>query len=259
VNRADNVPMARVVVFEVAASSRDELRSLGLEGAEDFLDASCGVIVKATRPGREVRRFGDEEHGYFVKRIRGPGWREIPHEHRVLRHLAERGLPVASPVALVVAPPDAALVTEALPVVGTLEDRVLGEGKTPPTRALIEEVASLVRRLHHAGVNHRDLYIGHLLLDADDHVWLVDLGRAEQRSRVPWRRIVKDLAALHFSTPDRVLSMRGRLRFLILYAQGWSGRRMRRLASAVRRKSERMLRHAQRRLSQGATNIHVNT
>lgn len=230
---------------------RQALADAGLADDDAILAAEVGSVVKAAVAGHEVRQIGD----LYVKRVTG-NHREITNELDVLVHLREAGLPVAEPVAVAVKPPTAALVTRALPVVSTLEQRVLGKDDALGFAA---PLADLVRRLHHAGVNHRDLYLGHVLVGADDALWLVDLGRAEKRRRIPRHRIVKDLAALDFSTPSRIASEAVRLRFLYRYlGSGATRRQVVALARAARRKSLKMRRHAERKIARGDSNIHVN-
>jgi heptose I phosphotransferase len=95
--------------------------------------------------------------------------------------------------------------------------------------ALIKEVARLAGTLHRNGVNHRDFYICHILLDLSDgdpslkreppRLVLIDLHRAQCRSKTPRRAVVKDLAALAFSVCELGLTRRDLLRFV----QGYSG------------------------------------
>jgi len=73
-------------------------------------------------------------------------------------------------------------------------------------------------------VNHRDCYICHFLLHTAPaptpdalRLSLIDLHRAQVRSRTPRRWRDKDLAALHFSSLEIGLTARDRLRFLHAY------------------------------------------
>lgn len=109
-------------------------------------------------------------------------------------------------------------------------------------RELIDAAAGLVARLHSAGFVHRDLYLSHLFV-AGRSLTLIDLQRV---FRPRWRHrrwVVKDLAALHFSTPADEVARPLRLRFLCRYARcsGGSGA-VRRLAAAIEAKARRMAR-----------------
>lgn len=88
-------------------------------------------------------------------------------------------------------------------------------------RSILAESASVVSRFHARGYVHRDMYLSHLFYhetgQIGDRLRLIDL----QRIRRPgWRRVrwaVKDLAALHYSTPPSLVSRSDRLRWLIRY------------------------------------------
>ena len=94
-------------------------------------------------------------------------------------------------------------------------------------RALIARVAEVSRKLHGAGVNHRDFYICHFLVrDRDWSQWkpgdelelvLIDLHRAQRRRAVPRRWLVKDLGGLFFSAMDSGLTRRDLFRFMAAY------------------------------------------
>ena len=121
------------------------------------------------------------------------------------------------------------------------------------------QLDNLLRQLHDSGVNHRDYYAGHVLVDRLDRLHLVDLGRAEIRRRVPRRRVIKDLAAFLFSVPERVVDVELREHFVRSYLGENPETRVTDLVATVTRKSRWMRRHAERKLARGETNIHVNT
>jgi len=60
--------------------------------------------------------------------------------------------------------------------------------------------------MHSAGVNHRDCYICHFMLDPElacygnIQLHVIDLHRARIRDKVPHRYLVKDLAGILFSS-----------------------------------------------------------
>ena len=88
-------------------------------------------------------------------------------------------------------------------------------------RALIKELALLVRRMHMLGLNHRDLYLCHILVKKDSHhnwnIYFADLHRADRRKKVGVRWKVKDLAALNYSADRNFITRTDRLRFLTHY------------------------------------------
>jgi heptose I phosphotransferase len=129
-------------------------------------------------------------------------------------------------------------------------------------RATASHVAALIARLHEGGVNHRDFYIGHLLMDSSDRtgetICLMDFNRADIRTVVGLRWRVKDLAALHFSLPLRRMCVAGRLRFLLEYAGGDTAL-VRDLARKIHERVERTTRHVKNMLARGEANVHINS
>ena len=94
----------------------------------------------------------------------------------------------------------------------------LREGERREKRRLLEALAHLVRQMHHAGCNHRDLYLCHVLVRRDAsfnwHIYLADLHRVDQRRHLRLRWKVKDLAALNYSAEASPLTRTDRLRFI---------------------------------------------
>lgn len=68
-------------------------------------------------------------------------------------------------------------------------------------RRLIHRIAEITRKMHSAGINHRDYYLSHFLLnkrtEQDFDLYLIDLHRAQIRKKVPFRWLSKDLSALY--------------------------------------------------------------
>ena len=118
-------------------------------------------------------------------------------------------------------------------------------------RELIRQSADLVRRLHGAGLCHRDLYLSHIFLsagrDGEERLCLIDLQRVF-RPRVLRRRWqLKDLAALYYSAREHC-SRAEQLRFVRAY---WGCRRLngrqKRLLRMVAWKARRIGRHDDKR------------
>jgi hypothetical protein len=88
-------------------------------------------------------------------------------------------------------------------------------------------VAKIASTLHRSGINHRDFYICHFLLDTsigiekinDSNIKLslIDLHRAQIRRLTPKRWIIKDLSGLYFSSKDVGLTQRDLFRFMKAY------------------------------------------
>ncbi|MFP2516905.1 lipopolysaccharide core heptose(I) kinase RfaP [Buttiauxella agrestis] len=120
------------------------------------------------------------------------------------------------------------IITEDLTPTISLEDYCADWATNPSSprtkRMLIDRVATMVRKMHQGGVNHRDCYICHFLLhlpfagDEDNlKISVIDLHRAQIRSSVPKRWRDKDLIGLYFSSLNIGLTQRDRYRFLSTY------------------------------------------
>ena len=98
------------------------------------------------------------------------------------------------------------IITEELTDTISLEDYSLQWLQHRPPfaikKALIEQLAIISRRMHSQGINHRDYYICHFLLDISAglnnlraeklKLSLIDLHRAQLRTNTPQRWRVKD-------------------------------------------------------------------
>ena len=89
---------------------------------------------------------------------------------------------------------------------------------------LIDRVATMVRKMHAGGINHRDCYICHFLLHLpfsgnkeDLKISVIDLHRAQIRTKVPRRWRDKDLIGLYFSSLNIGLTQRDIWRFMRVY------------------------------------------
>lgn len=119
------------------------------------------------------------------------------------------------------------IVTEDLSPTISLEDYCADWAKNPPSysvkKALITRVAYMVREMHRLGINHRDCYICHFLLQlpftdtTNFKLSVIDLHRAQIRDAVPLRWRNKDLVALYYSCLDIGLKPSDYLRFLKVY------------------------------------------
>lgn len=196
--------------------------------------------------GRRTQRILLGEKSYFIKQHFGVGWREIfknlfqlrlpivsaKNEWRALQRLQELNIPTQDIMGygwrgLNPAGRQSFLITRELPQFITLEDLGKKWQTTRPTfrfkQQLIAKVAHIAKTLHENGINHRDFYICHFLLDLIEYpnglitLYLIDLHRAQIRRRTPARWIIKDLAGLYFSSQDIGLTQRDRWRFIKLY------------------------------------------
>jgi heptose I phosphotransferase len=196
---------------------------------------------------RRTLRVEINGRAYFAK-IHGPvGWSEIlknlitlrwpvlgaTNEYRASQVLKCAGVRVPEVAAfgtrgISPASRESFILTDAVEPSISLEDYCADWGTNRPSRAikktLIEQVAKMTRQMHAQGLNHRDLYICHFLLNGTllqkgrFELTMIDLHRAQKRNRVPTRWLVKDLGSLLFSCMDLGFQRRDWLRFIKIYS-----------------------------------------
>jgi UDP-glucose:(heptosyl)LPS alpha-1,3-glucosyltransferase len=197
---------------------------------------------------RKTLRFEIQGNAYFAKLHSGVGWKEIfknllqgrwpivsaKHEWLAIQRLTELNInttPLAgygkhgkNPARL-----QSFVITHAINNAVSLEDFCRDWPLQPPApnlkRTLLADVARIAQQMHTHGVNHRDFYICHFLLDLKNDpsknpkLYLIDLHRAHCRTRTPKRWLIKDLAGLYFSSLDIGLTSRDFLRFIKIYSE----------------------------------------
>lgn len=197
-------------------------------------------LVKA----RRTFRFELDGKGYFAKVHRGIGWKEIfkdlflfklpilgaQNEFSALELLNAKNIPTMKSAAFGKrgwnpARQHSFLITEELANMVSLEDFVNDERFPALRRVIFDTLASSLGAMHSAGVNHRDCYICHYLLNPEQAVpgdvklFVIDLHRAQIRKSVPFRYRVKDVAGILFSSFDLKPSGRELLRFAAIYSR----------------------------------------
>lgn len=212
----------------------------------DTVEALEGTVYRALEARRTIRFYLSGKY-YFAKIHTGVGWREIfknclqlrkpvlgaSNEWLALRKLKEIGIRTLTPVAYGLdgwnpAKIRSFIVTEALEGTTSLEDHCKEWPVNPPSfshkKILIDRVAAISRQLHENGINHRDYYICHFLLDSarmnegEPALYLIDLHRAQIRAATPLRWRVKDIGELLFSVMDLNLTKRDFCRFIKIYS-----------------------------------------
>jgi heptose I phosphotransferase len=226
------------------------------------------------REGRKTLRFSRGGATYFLKLHTGIGWGEIfknlsqlrwpvlgaDNEYRAVRALNAIDVDTMTVAAYARSGRNPAarhsmLVTDDLVGTVSLEDYCAGWAICPPPIAvrlrLVRKLADSARRMHGAGINHRDFYLCHFHLDessldrAEPRCHLIDLHRAQLRRAVPRRWRIKDLAGLYFSAMDCGLTRRDLQRFVCHYSTGGLRQalgRDRRLWRRVEQKARRLYR-----------------
>jgi len=219
----------------------------------DYLMQLDGEIYRDIA-NRRTLRFTLNGRRYFLKAHYGVGWKEIiknllslrlpvlgaRNEWCAIQMLTQLGVDTMKLVAYGErgwnpAHRQSFVITEALEETQSLEDFCADWETSPPAtkpelrlkRALIQRVATIARCMHASGINHRDFYICHFLLDISADVYkqppqalrlsLIDLHRVQLRRRTPVRWVVKDIGGLYFSSMRIGLTRRDLYRFMKVY------------------------------------------
>jgi heptose I phosphotransferase len=205
-----------------------------------------GEVFRAVARRKTVR-VQIENKNYFAKLHWGVGWREIfknllqlrlpiigaKNEWRAIQRLQQLNIATMQLAGygcqgINPAKQKSFVITEELTNTISLEDFCREWAKQPPTpslkMALIKKISMIARTLHENGVNHRDFYLCHFLLDRDtlktpEHLklFLIDLHRVQLRKKTPARWKIKDIAGLYFSCLDVGLSKKDVFRFIKIY------------------------------------------
>jgi len=220
-----------------------------LDWAGDIAGRARPEDLYRDREGRKTLRFDHRGKSYFLKLHTGIGWAEIvknlaqlrlpvisaSNEYRAVLALQRAGVYTLTVAAYArrgwnPARVKSMIVTAELTGTISLEQFCANWAEHPPpagTRTrIICALADCARRMHRAGVNHRDFYLCHFHLDEwslheqEARCYLIDLHRAQVRERTPRRWLVKDLAGLYFSAMDCGFSQRDLLRFIRHYHGG---------------------------------------
>jgi len=193
---------------------------------------------------RKTIRFECAGKGYFAKTHMGIGWVEViknlaqfrlpvlgaANEWLALKRLESLGVDTLTPVAFTSrgynpANVQSCIVTRELENTTSLEDLwAETDVSVELKRKLIDKLAKTTRQLHENGVNHRDYYLCHYLLDMSTisdqspTVYLIDLHRAQVRKVTPNRWKIKDVGGLFFSSFNIGLTKRDVFRFMEIYS-----------------------------------------
>lgn len=230
----------------------DEL-SDKFSGADTFDQVMSldGDIYRA-KEGRRTLLFKHAGREYFAKIHSGIGWREIwknlssfrlpitdaSNEWLAVDLLERAGVETVKIVGKGTRGTNPAQI-ESFVIMRALDERVevedflkdfgglTGRGRLMLKRKIVRKVADAARRMHCAGMNHRDFYLCHFHImdrvwtgdESEDeiHLPLIDLHRAQIRPYVPQRWLAKDLGALLFSAIDCEITDRDIVAFLRIY------------------------------------------
>jgi heptose I phosphotransferase len=212
------------------------------------------LMLLQGKPFRDVKRrktiqFKTAGESFFIKQHFGVGWAEIlknlivfrkpiigaKTEKEAIQALGRIGIPTTPLVAFGEqgfnpGNKQSFLITRDLGNIVSLEDFCRDWKEHPPNNNLRQQiviaVATLAKKLHQAGLIHRDFYLCHLCLDADllqkgeIKLYLIDLHRMLMNQSIGGKGTMKDIAALYFSAMDVGLSPKDIELFKQNYCQG---------------------------------------
>lgn len=202
-----------------------------------------GRVFRETA-NRITKEFSYQGVSYFIKYHGGIGWTEIfknllkfrlptigaKREWKAINRLNSLNIKCPEVAAICYrglnpANSESFLITRSLENTISLEEALKLEKfqllKTSVKREFIKRIAEISKKMHDGGVNHRDYYLCHFLvdinLDVKKDIYLIDLHRAQLRSVVPRRWLEKDIGGLFHSALGFGLSERDLYRFLCSY------------------------------------------
>jgi len=220
------------------------LDSLGLARFDDFMRLE-GVVVKSAVRLRSTQRLDLKGVTVYVKKHFFPGMHEILknllrfrfppgalNEWRALLAFHAHNIPTMTPICAGRKPllwkieKESFLLTDDLGEAHRLDDFLKVNGAVPcrgkmleKKKRILKNLADITRRMHSVGINHRDYYLCHLLMDSRERLYVIDLHRVNVRNKVGKRWMVKDLAALLFSSLEVPVTHGQRLAFYKRYMQ----------------------------------------
>ena len=220
------------------------LDAFDLASFDDFMRLE-GTIVKSAVRERSTQRLDLHGGTVYVKKHFFPGIREILknflrfrfplgalNEWRALLAFHAHNIPTMTPICagrkhfFWKIEKESFLLTDDLGDTIRLNDFLKENSATPcrgklleRKRGILKNLADITRRMHSAGINHRDYYLCHILLDSEEKLYVIDLHRVDVGDSVGKRWVVKDLAALLFSSLEVPVTHGQRLAFYKRYMQ----------------------------------------
>ncbi len=234
------------------------------ERAFDKVRSLQGTVARSLET-RKTLRFELEGGAYYAKYHKGGNVGELlknllslrmpvfsaKNEWKAIEHLHRHSVDTMTAVAYGyrgVAPlwTESFLITEELKNCISLEDVLLkGIWKTlsvSERRDLVYLLAETVKKMHEAGVNHRDCYLCHFLWNREENrLYIIDLHRSQIRASVPHRWLLKDIASLYFSSLSQDIPATYFMRFAKVYGQD----KLKDLLPSISKKVEKIQRHNQ--------------
>lgn len=232
------------------------------ERAFDEVRSLQGTVARSLET-RKTIRFELEGGAYYAKYHKGGSVGELlknflslrmpvfsaKNEWEAIEHLHRNGVDTMTAVAYGyrgVAPlwTESFLITEELKDCISLAEvfslGIWGTLRLQERRNLVFLLADTVKKMHEAGVNHRDCYLCHFLWNRDENkLYIIDLHRSQIRQRVPYRWLLKDIASLYFSSLSQDIPSTYFMRFAKVYGQ----ERLKDLLPSISKKVEKIRHH----------------
>ena len=220
------------------------LDAFNLARFDDFMRLE-GMVVKSAVRERSTESLDLGGTRIYVKKHFFPGIREILknllrlrfptgalNEWRALLAFHAHNIPTMIPICAGSKPflwrieKESFLLTDDLGDTTRLNDFFKENSATPcrgklleKKRGILKNLADITRKMHNAGINHRDYYLCHILLDSKEKLYVIDLHRVDVGDSIGKRWMVKDLAALLFSSLEVPVTHGQRLAFYKRYMQ----------------------------------------
>jgi heptose I phosphotransferase len=227
----------RAGFLEISPRYRSFFREHGLTEPAHFLAAAGETPhIVSGHPDRNVARIefeaGSRRWTAYLKREHHVTWRtrlgnalagfgfrsRSLREARMLQILQREGIP--GPEWLAAGEDEQGRAFLLVRAVEGVELRAVLRAERDPKRRrrIARNLAATLARLHAAGFHHPDLYANHLFVDPrDDSIHLLDWQRPRLMYLLSGRQRRRNLAALHATTDDSLVSPRERLVFLRAY------------------------------------------
>ena len=220
------------------------LDASGLHSFDNFMWLE-GMIIKSAVRERSTQRIDVEGVTLYIKKHFFPGIREILknflrlrfplgalNEWRALLAFHAHNIPTMMPICagsrtfLWRIEKESFLLTGDLGDTTRLNDFFKENSATPcrgklleRKRGILKNLADITRKMHSAGINHKDYYLCHILMDNRERLYVIDLHRVNVRDKIGKRWMIKDLAAMLFSSLEVPVTHGQRLAFYKRYMQ----------------------------------------
>lgn len=157
----------------------------------------------------ELADESGKKHGFYLKRqqahMRRTWWHPIKgeptfvREFEIIQHLQQHNVSTPKIVYFASKNAQAILLLEALEGFVSLDNFQVKMQASTPKRKLIEQLASAVRNMHQAQVQHRSLYDKHLFINENFEVALIDFEKSRITPLIAWLKF-SDLITLNYRT-----------------------------------------------------------